>query len=380
MSRGISLKGKAMAKLAINQINVRNRYRKNLGNIESLAASIKELGLLHPIVVRPDGRLIAGERRLAACKRLGWKTVPVTYVDLKEVVRGEFAENAFRKDFLPSEIEAIRRAIEPYERAAAKERQRKHAGTAPGRRKHSGQVSPSDGRSRDRIGAFAGISGRSLAKIQAIVEAAERNPRRFGPLVAQMDRNGRIDGAYRKLQRMKDEEQRLAVKPLRGKFRTLCIDPPWDYTGLSIPERARPTYATMSQKELLALPVGSWAEEEAHLYLWSTNADLPDAFELMERWKFKYITTLTWIKPTFGLGSYFRTTTEHVLFGVRGRLLTRVRNIGTHFTAPKTYHSAKPDLFYQMVEQVSYPPCLDVFARKRRRGWTVWGNGIAAAA
>ena len=69
--------------------------------------------------------------------------MPVTYVDLKEVVRGEFAENAFRKDFLPSEIEAIRRAIEPYERAAAKERQRKHGGTAPGRRKHSGQVSRS---------------------------------------------------------------------------------------------------------------------------------------------------------------------------------------------------------------------------------------------
>ena len=57
------------------------------------------------------------------------------------------------------------------------------------------------------------------------------------------------------------------------------------------------------------------------------NADLPDAFELMERWNFKYITTLTWIKPTFGLGSYFRTSTEHVLFGVRGRLLTRVRNL-----------------------------------------------------
>jgi len=365
-----------MTLVSIRKINVRNRYRKNLGNIESLAASIRELGLLHPIVVRPDGRLIAGERRLAACKRLGRKSVPVTYVDLKEVVRGEFAENAFRKDLLPSEIEAIRRALEPYERAAAKERQRKHAGTAPGR-KHSGKVSRSEVRTRDRIGCFAGISGRSLAKIQAVVEAAELQPKRFGPLVAEMDRNGRIDAAYRKLQRMKDEEQKLAVKPLRGKFRTLCIDPPWDYTGVQ--ERS-PTYATMSQKELLALPVGSWAEEEAHLYLWSTNADLPDAFELMERWKFKYITTLTWIKPTFGLGSYFRTSTEHVLFGVRGRLLTRVRNIGTHFTAPKTYHSAKPDVFYQMVEQASYPPFLDVFARKRRPGWTVWGNGIAEAA
>jgi ParB family transcriptional regulator, chromosome partitioning protein len=79
-----------MTLVSIRKINVRNRYRKNLGDIESLAANIKELGLLHPIVVRPDGRLIAGERRLAACKRLGWKTVSVTYVDLKEVVRGEF--------------------------------------------------------------------------------------------------------------------------------------------------------------------------------------------------------------------------------------------------------------------------------------------------
>jgi ParB family chromosome partitioning protein len=100
-----------VTKLLIRKIKVRNRYRKSLGDIESVAVNIKELGLLHAIVVRPDGRLIAGERRLAACKRLGWKSVPVTYVDLKEVVRGEFAENAFRKDFLPSEIEAIRRAI-----------------------------------------------------------------------------------------------------------------------------------------------------------------------------------------------------------------------------------------------------------------------------
>ena len=53
----------------------------------------------------------------------------MTYVDLKEVAREEFAENAFRKD--SSEIEAIRLAIEPYERAALKERQRKHGGTAP---------------------------------------------------------------------------------------------------------------------------------------------------------------------------------------------------------------------------------------------------------
>ena len=102
--------------MAINKIRVRDRFRKDLGDIDSLAASIDEVGLLHPIVVRPDGRLIAGERRLAACKELGWTSVPVTFVDLKEIIRGEFAENAHRKNFLPSEIDAIRRALLPIEK------------------------------------------------------------------------------------------------------------------------------------------------------------------------------------------------------------------------------------------------------------------------
>jgi ParB family chromosome partitioning protein len=84
-----------MRKLAINKIKVRDRFRKNLGDIDSLAASIDEVGLLHPIVVRPDGGLIAGERRLAACKKLGWKSVPVTLVESERGhprrVRGECA-------------------------------------------------------------------------------------------------------------------------------------------------------------------------------------------------------------------------------------------------------------------------------------------------
>jgi len=48
--------------------------------------------------------------------------VPVTVIDIDHIVRGEFAENAFRRDFLPSEVDAIRRALEPLERAAARKR------------------------------------------------------------------------------------------------------------------------------------------------------------------------------------------------------------------------------------------------------------------
>jgi len=366
-----------MARLQITKIKVRNRYRKNLGDIGSLAASIKELGLLHPIVIRPDGRLIAGERRLAACKKLGWKTVPVTSVNLKEVVKGEFAENAFRKNFLPSEIDAIRRALEPYERAAAKERQRKHGGTAPGRRKQSRKISGSEGDTRDKIGSFAGISGKSLSKIQAIMEAAKAKPRKFGPLVAEMDHRRSIDSVYRKLRQMLDEEHRLSVKPPPGRYRTLVVDCPWEYRG---GERSTPVYSTMPQSDLLKLPIKDWADDQAHLYLWVTNGNLKDGLELMQAWGFQYVTMLTWIKPTLGLGRYFRTTTEQVLFGTRGQLVTRVHDIGTHFAAPKTTHSEKPDAFYDIVERASYPPFLDVFARKRRRGWAVWGAGVSRAA
>ena len=112
-----------MKELAIKKIRVRDRFRKDLGDIDSLAASIDEVGLLHPIVVRPDGRLIAGERRLAACKELGWTSVPVTFVDLKEVIRGEFAENApIVRTFCLSKLT---RSAEPY--CPSKRRQRKNA-------------------------------------------------------------------------------------------------------------------------------------------------------------------------------------------------------------------------------------------------------------
>ncbi len=325
-----------MSSLPISKIRVRSRYRKNLGNIQSLAASIEEVGLLHPIVVRRDGRLIAGERRLEACKTLGWRNVPVTVVDIDQIIRGEFAENAFRKDFLPSELDAIRRALEPLERAAARKRMSEGG---------KGAKISQPYRSLDRIGSFAGLSGRSVEKIRAIMEAAEREPKRFRPLVEEMDRTGKVDGPYRTLRQWLDADN-ISVKPVvRGKFRTIVIDPGWTFPGQ---HRGRPDYATMSQEQLLDLPISKWAADDCHVYLWSTNATLPQALELMSHWGFQYKNLLTWMKPGLGLGAYFRTTTESALFGVRGKLLTRPpHDIPTHFEAPKTAHSEKPEEFYR---------------------------------
>src|SRR5262245_47219468 len=66
--------------LPVDQIRVGERHRKDLGDIDALAANIQRVGLLQPIVVTPDGFLLCGERRLRAAKLLGWKMIPVTIV------------------------------------------------------------------------------------------------------------------------------------------------------------------------------------------------------------------------------------------------------------------------------------------------------------
>lgn len=357
----------------ISTIKIGDRFRREMGDIGSLARSIETVGLLHPIVIHSDGRLIAGTRRLAACRALGWSVVPVRKIELDKIVRGEFAENAERKDFLPSEIDAIRRALEPIEQAAARERM-KAGGGPPGR---VGKVS-TPAKSRDRIGAFAGVSGRTVEKIAKIADAARKEPHKFKPLLEEMDRTGRVDGPFRKLQQRQDEQRRLSVQPVEGRHRTIVIDPPWDHEGLSIAGRGRPTYAVMPHAELLALPVASWADDECHLYLWTTNNFVLRAGELIAAWGFEHKTMLTWVKPRIGMGNYFRSSTEHVLFATKGNLGTRDRGIATHFEAPLGEHSEKPEIFYEIVERASYPTFLEAFARRERRCWNVWGSGVAA--
>ena len=135
----------------------------------------------------------------------------------------------------------------------------------------------------------------------------------------------------------------------------------------------------MSLEELRALPIGERADEDCHLYLWTTNRLLPDAFGLVEAWGFRYTGCLTWCKPGLGMGRYFRSSTEHVLFALRGSQPLKRKDVGTWFEAPRGPHSSKPDRFYELVESCSPGPYLEVFARSARPGWTAWGAELPAA-
>lgn len=191
----------------------------------------------------------------------------------------------------------------------------------------------------------------------------------FGPLP---------DAEYQALKVDTEEHKGLivpTVKPVEGKFRTIVVDPPWDYESLSLVGLTSPSYAVMSLEEIEALDILKWAEDECHLYLWTgNNYFLSSAGKLMGKWGFEYKTALTWIKPHFGLGSPFLNSSEVCLFGVRGELTTRVDDIDDLFETTRGKHSEKPDLFYELVQRASYAPYLDVFGHKRREGWSAWGS------
>lgn len=165
------------------------------------------------------------------------------------------------------------------------------------------------------------------------------------------------------------------------KYRTIVVDPPWRTTtgppwASGDNGHAALGYPTMALEEITALPVGDWAEEAAHVYLWTTNILVPKAYEIVAAWGFKPSVILTWAKTPMGvgLGDAFAITTEHIIFGHRGGLRPLTRIPSTWWNWKRGRHSAKPEAFQDLVEQASPGPYLEMFARRQRLGWDTWGN------
>ena len=124
-----------------------------MGDLDGLAASITEHGLLHPIVVTPERLLIAGERRLEAVRRLGWPTIPIRILTPADLLRAEADENRVRADFTPSEAVAVADALRPA--AAVQARARMSEGGKGAQVSHPSRVV-------NAVAAAVGMSGRTL--------------------------------------------------------------------------------------------------------------------------------------------------------------------------------------------------------------------------
>ncbi len=164
-------------------------------------------------------------------------------------------------------------------------------------------------------------------------------------------------------------------------YSTILADPPWD-----IEQKSRwgaiEHYNLMTLEQIKAMPVGELAADDAHLWLWVTNATLRHGYDVAEAWGFTVRSPLTWIKFRLGLGNYLRNSTEHLLFATKGTAPVQFRSQPTWIQAPVQDHSHKPEEQYALIERISPGPYLELFARRQpprtpgRHRWHVWGNEI----
>lgn len=166
-----------------------------------------------------------------------------------------------------------------------------------------------------------------------------------------------------------------------GKYSTIVVDPPWSYSNKSGRHgaSANADYTqnrTLTLDEVVVFDLHRWVAEECHLYLWVTDAYVGHVYNVTEAWGFSAKATLVWVKDRIGMGNYYRHQHELCVFAVKGKMRLSRMNASTVFESPITKHSEKPDVFYRLVESCSPGPYLDVFGRKLRAGWDVFGDEV----
>ena len=167
----------------------------------------------------------------------------------------------------------------------------------------------------------------------------------------------------------------------------ICADPPWKFSDkLTMSDTARGAeqqYPCMSVKELCAWQLPCAVAEDAHLYLWRVSSMQREALDVGEAWGFRPVSELVWLKRTskgkrhFGMGRTVRLEHEVALIFKRGKGAPMLNHsTRSTFEAPTGRHSEKPDEFYEIIKSLHGGARVELFARKPRAGFTVYGNEI----
>lgn len=371
--------------------------------LRALADDIKANGLREPVVMF-QGKLLDGRNRWRACQLAGVKPKtrqwsgdsPTAFV---------ISTNVRRRHLTQGQLAAVAVEALPMFEAEAKERQRKHGGTAPGRKNTGGKVATSvRGKSRDHAAKALGTSARYVSDVKALAKKAPhlvpkiksgeltvpdakaiaaRDKEEQGAVLQKLD-SGEAVNAKQALRQLNREQRITEIKKasepldLGGRrFPVILADNPWKYDDENSRGAAEDHYPTMELDEIKALPVEKHATDDAVLLLWATSPLLPEAIEVGRAWGFTYKASAVWPKSRAAQGHWFRIQHELVLLFTRGKMVPpREENRPSSIIPGKAAeHSRKPDELHGLIEKM-WPelPKLELFARRSRAGWTVWGN------
>lgn len=365
-----------------------------------LLESIREHGILVPLVVTSAGLLLDGHRRLECARELGIENVPVV---VERCARGKRSVeralsvlvNLDRRHLNEAQRASLGSSLLRIERVRAKERMLeggKRGGR--GKKKPSGDgtqgVSEEPDLATARVARRVGISRQTFERVERV--------KRENPRLARDMLEGRISVAGAAAKVKIDELKRRTVLEVRsdvlaqlsdgaGKFRTIYEDPPWPYSDTGTRGAAAQHYPTSTVDELLKLSqeVSRLAHPEGcHRWTWTTWPMIRDG--LVHRYltesDFRWVGEIVWHKTTasgesrIGVGRWLRPVTEILVLSVKGSLpLLDQTNLAGFVAYPVGEHSVKPIELTWFVERLSPGPRIELFARrsKPREGWSYWG-------
>ena len=370
--------------------------------VQKLADSIKQVGLINPITIAPDNRLIAGYHRLQAFIQLGETRIPAVILNLSELEArlAEIDENLIR-----NEGSAAERSL------WLKDRKEIYESLFPGtKRGVAGAIAKHNPASADSaVACFvkdtSDKTGRSERTVFEDLQIAENIPSDVMNKVLETDLADRKTDLIR-LSRMNPEQQSQivdkfvsgeantlnharkilaseAVKEtpeLTGKYRIIYADPPWSYGG-SMNETygtADKHYPTMSLDDLCIMPVPDITEDNAVLFLWVTSPLLEDAFKVINAWGFKYKASFVWDKVKHVMGHYNSVRHELLLICTKGSCVPEnMKLFDSVYEEERTEHSKKPEFFREVIDTI-YPSGarIELFARRSVEGWETYGNQV----
>ena len=217
---------------------------------------------------------------------------------------------------------------------------------------------------------------------------AELSPDRFDAIIAEAEATDSVvtDAELKRAAKIEQAEKRVAelneraeadTPPPDGLYDVVVVDPPWPVAYY--PQRTRnnanptPGYATMGVDEIAALrpPFA----EHCHVFLWTTNGFVREAFDVLADWGVDYRELMVWRKNAgMKRPKAMYLNAEFILHGVVGRpLWTTQVGLQTVFDAKRGMKSEKPALFYEWAVEHCPGRRLDMFSRREIPGFDTWG-------
>jgi len=339
--------------------------KREHGDIESLKKSIMEIGLLNPLTINQENKLLAGRRRFQAIKELGWEQVECIMLTSENILfdfKVAIEENLRRKPLTDPE-NAI--AISEYDKL-----KREIEGSQPQGKHSSLSQNDNDGWSQQKTADDLGVSHTSVVYAIQIAKAVEEKPEL-----------AKLKGTQilREIKLIKQREEIKTLKPIEGKYRVIYADCPWNYNDKRDGHTtgAEDHYPCMSIEELCNLPIKELSEDNAVLFFWVTSPLLEECFEVINTWGFKYKTSFVWDKVKHNMGHYNSVRHELLLICTKGNCLPDSKKLidSVQSIERSDIHSEKPEEFRKIIDTL-YPvgKRIELFARKQIEGWESWGT------